>query len=98
MDGTPVFYSLGNGPFGMTGRFASQDRPPYGLVVLAEIEPPGRIAALEVHPIDVENSPEHLQPAPLPADIAIPFLRTLTVAAHGWQPRGAALRLELPPR
>lgn len=96
LDGVPVLYSLGNGPFGMTGRFESRGQPPYGLVALVEIEPPGRLSAVELHAIDVANTLTWLRPTPLPAETALPFLRSLTSPAHGWYARGTALRLDLP--
>ena len=64
VDGCPVLYSLGNGAFGTNGRFEKHQQPPYGLVALAEIEPPGRLAALELHLIDVDNRANRFRPAP----------------------------------
>ena len=95
IDGCPVIYSLGNGAFGTRGRFAAYDRTPYGLVALAEFVAPGRLAALELHVIDVDNRRTVFQPAPVPGELAIPFLRGLTSESDGWRDRGAALRLEL---
>ena len=97
LDGAPVLYSLGNGPFGMTGRFESHGRLPYGLLALVEIEPSGQISALELHAIDVANTRAWLRPTPLPTETALPFLRSLTTQEHRWYVRGAALRLDLPP-
>jgi poly-gamma-glutamate capsule biosynthesis protein CapA/YwtB (metallophosphatase superfamily) len=96
LDGCPVLYSLGNGAFGTYGGFAQLRQAPYGLVALVEIEPPGRLSALELHPIDVDNRASGFQPAPVQGEAAIPFLRSLTSAADGWYERGYALRLDLP--
>ncbi|HZO30844.1 MAG TPA: CapA family protein [Chloroflexota bacterium] len=94
LHGCPIVYSLGNGPFGTRGRFASYGQAPYGLVALAEIEPPGTLTALELHLIDVDNRASQFRPTPVEDETAIPFLRTLTAPADGWYQRGHALRLE----
>jgi poly-gamma-glutamate synthesis protein (capsule biosynthesis protein) len=96
--GCPIVYSLGNGPFGTSGRFERYGQPPYGLVALAEIEPPGTLAGLELHLIDVDNRRTQFQPALVQDDSAMPFLRSLTSERDGWYERGHALRLDLPPR
>ena len=57
----PVCFSLGNGPLATPGRFHS-GRPPYGLVVTAEIEASGSVRALEVTPIRVDNASVNFRP------------------------------------
>ena len=95
VDGCPVLYSLGNGLFGTNGRFGRYGQAPYGLIALAEIEPPGTLAALELHLIDVDNRRSRFRPTPVRDDAAIPFLRSLTSEQDGWYERDHALRLDL---
>jgi poly-gamma-glutamate synthesis protein (capsule biosynthesis protein) len=96
LGGVPVVYSLGNGLFGTNGRFGSHGQLPFGLLALAEIEPPGRLAALELHLIDVDNRQSQFRPTPIQSETALPYLRSLVSAEHGWYPVGPALRLDLP--
>lgn len=98
LDGCPIVYSLGNGPFGTTGGFARLGKPPFGLIALAEIEPPGTLTALELHLIDVDNRANRFRPAPIEDERAITFLRSLTSEHDGWYEHGHALRLDLPRR
>jgi poly-gamma-glutamate capsule biosynthesis protein CapA/YwtB (metallophosphatase superfamily) len=61
-DGTPVLYSLGNGPFGTPGRFHS-GRPPYGFVALVDVRA-HRVLEIDVQPILVDNAIVNYQPRP----------------------------------
>jgi poly-gamma-glutamate capsule biosynthesis protein CapA/YwtB (metallophosphatase superfamily) len=60
--GTPVLYSLGNGPFGTPGRFHS-GREPYGLVALVDVTR-HRVAGIDVRPMLVDNAIVNYQPRP----------------------------------
>lgn len=96
--GRPVLYSLGNGPFGTKGGFGRYGQPGYGLVALAEFMDTGQLVALQLHLIDVENGRTSCRPTPVRGEPALDFLRALVDPAHGWQPDGDALRLDLSPR
>jgi poly-gamma-glutamate capsule biosynthesis protein CapA/YwtB (metallophosphatase superfamily) len=97
LDGCPIVYSLGNGPFGTSGRFVERAQAPYGLLALAEIDGAGRLTTLELYLIDVDNQKTGFRPTPVQDEGAVAFLRSLTSAEHGWYERDHALRLELPP-
>lgn len=85
--GVPVLYSLGNGPFGSPGRFHS-DRPPYGLVPLAEVDR-HRVIGLDLQLINVDNAAVGYQPTPGTDAASAAFLQTLVkpsaaaLVAHG---------------
>lgn len=94
--GQPVIYSLGNGPFGTHGGFERYGQPGYGLILLAEFADSGRLMAMQLHLIDVDNARTACRPVPITGDTAISALRSLTDAAYGWRPHGDALRLDGP--
>ena len=97
VDGRPVLYSLGNGPFGTKGGFGRYEQPGYGLVALAEFEDRGQLAAVELHLIDVENARTGCRPSLVTGEAAHTFLRSLTEPEHGWRLDGDAMRLDLSP-
>ena len=98
VDGRPVLFSLGNGPFGTKGGFGRYGQPGHGLVALAEFTDTGRLSALQLHLIDVENSRTGCRPTPVRGEPALSFLGSLVDPSHDWRPAGDALRLDVPVR
>jgi poly-gamma-glutamate synthesis protein (capsule biosynthesis protein) len=93
-DGKPVFFSLGNGVLGTPGRFHS-GRPPYGMVALVELDDAGRVSAIEVKLLDVDNAQVAFRPTVAAGPEADRFLRSLVPAGQGWHESRGALRVEL---
>jgi poly-gamma-glutamate capsule biosynthesis protein CapA/YwtB (metallophosphatase superfamily) len=75
LDGVPVLYSLGNAAFGTPGRYHSE-RPPYGLIVIADVEV-HRVLGVELRLIHVDNAMVEYQPQPATEPKAIAYLNTL---------------------
>ena len=65
-------------------------------MALAEFTDNCQLAAIELHLIDVENVRTGCRPTLVSGEAARSFLGSLTEPAHGWQPDGDALRLDLP--
>lgn len=86
VNGSPVFYSLGNGPLGTPGRFHS-GRPPYGLIATVDIDASHRIARIGAHAIAVDNSQVNFSPKPLDAEASQNFIRSLVPDTLGWKQR-----------
>jgi poly-gamma-glutamate capsule biosynthesis protein CapA/YwtB (metallophosphatase superfamily) len=75
VDGVPLLYSLGNAVFGTRARFGSSV-PPYGLVVLPELER-HCVAGLGLRLIEVDNAVVGYQPRPAGGADAEAFLAAL---------------------
>lgn len=98
VDGRPVLYSLGNGPFGTKGGFERFGQAGHGLVALAEFSDGGQLAGLRLHLIDVDNARTGCRPVPVTGEAARTFLRPMTEPSDGWRLDGETLRLDLPQR
>lgn len=96
VNGRPVLYSLGNGPFGTKGGFDRFRQPGYGLVALAEFTDAGQLAGLQLHLIDVDNARTGCRPTLFTGEAARGFLESLTEPGHGWRLDGDTVRLDLP--
>jgi poly-gamma-glutamate synthesis protein (capsule biosynthesis protein) len=94
--GTPVFYSLGNGMLGTPGRFHS-GRAPYGLLPLIDVDG-GRIAAIEMHLLAVDNAEVAFSPVPATGPAAEAFLGSLVSPRDGWHGGDGTLRARLADR
>jgi poly-gamma-glutamate capsule biosynthesis protein CapA/YwtB (metallophosphatase superfamily) len=84
LDSAPVCYSLGNGPLGTPGRFHS-GRAPYGLVASFDFDLVGRIRAIAVQVIFVDNARTRFQPRVADDPEAIRLLRSLLPSGFDWQ-------------
>ena len=96
-DGSPVCYSLGNGPLGTPGRFHS-GRPPYGLVVSVDFDADGQARTMTAHIIHVDNAKVHFQPRIADDPDALRLLRRLLPIDLEWRScDGGGLTCELEP-
>jgi poly-gamma-glutamate capsule biosynthesis protein CapA/YwtB (metallophosphatase superfamily) len=82
-DGRPVLFSLGNGPFGTSGRF-HRCHLPYGLVATVEINDLGRISQLDLILTLVDNSEVQFRPIPATGSEADRFLWSLASPSEGF--------------
>lgn len=84
----PVLHSLGNGAFGTAGRFAARGCAPYGMVAVVDLDDGGRLAALELRLLAVDNRTLDYRAVPATDSGADAFLATLIDPAAGWRREG----------
>lgn len=97
VDGSPICYSLGNGPLGTPGRFHS-GRPPYGLVVSFDIDSSARPRQMTVVAILVDNGRVDFRPEIADTIEAGRTLRKLLPHDLDWQTSpGGGLTAKLEP-
>lgn len=77
VDGTPVFYSLGNFVFGTTGRWKADARG-YGFVLQTDFTADG-VKDLRVTCIETDNEQVHFQPRPCDAETAARLLQAYDI-------------------
>jgi poly-gamma-glutamate synthesis protein (capsule biosynthesis protein) len=93
--GVPVLYSLGNGALGTVGRFHS-GRPPYGIVALVDFDEAGRVSAVELRLLAVDNAAVAFRPEPVVGSEATAYLLGLVDPRDGWRAGAGGVVLELP--